>query len=154
MCKHVKADIMAWLSSKHILHTASQTRAEFLQPVKMNMLRKCHELDITAMQHENTVVQLLPYHCHYNPTELIRVQVKSYVADKNYYFRNADMEKLTHEAVDKIQILGWNDCMQHAEKFQEDDLQKYISRDSLLEPIIVKLRDSDSEEPETSEEDD
>jgi hypothetical protein len=40
------------------------------------------------------------------------------------------------------------------EKLQEEDFQREISRDSLLEPITVKLRDSDSEETESSDEDD
>jgi hypothetical protein len=54
------------------------------------------------------------------------------VADKNNNFRTADMEKLTHEAVDKIQTLAWNDCVQHAEKLQEEDFQREISRNGLL----------------------
>jgi transposase len=65
-----KTDVMAWLSNKHIPHTASQTRVKLLQLVKMNKPSKCYELDTIAIQHGHTV-QLPPYYCHYNPTELI-----------------------------------------------------------------------------------
>jgi hypothetical protein len=37
---------------------------------------------------------------------------------------------------------------------QEEDFQREISRYSLLEPIIVKLRDSDSEETKSRDKED
>jgi hypothetical protein len=74
-----------------------------------------YELDSSIMQHGYTVVLLLPYHCHYSPFELISAQAKSCFADMNNTFRIADVEQLTHEAVDKIQTSAWNDCVQHVE---------------------------------------
>jgi hypothetical protein len=44
--------------------------------------------------------------------------------------------------------------VQYAEKLKEEDFKREISRDSLLEPIIVNLRDSDAENSEYSDEDD
>jgi len=52
------------------------------------------------MCHE--VIQLPPYHCQYNPIELIWAQVKNKVATKNNTFKLVDIKKLTHEALDSI----------------------------------------------------
>jgi len=42
------------------------------------------------------------------------------VANKTKTFTNAAMEKLTPEAVDVMQILMWNICIQHTEKLREN----------------------------------
>jgi len=61
---------MAWLSSKHISHMTSETRAALLQLVKMNKLRKYYEVDTISMLH-GTQCSDCCRHCHYNPSELL-----------------------------------------------------------------------------------
>jgi len=56
------------------------------------------------MGHE--VIRLPPYHCQYNPIELIWAQVKGEVATKNTTFKLADVEKLMHEAIDSVTYHG------------------------------------------------
>jgi len=59
------------------------------------------------MGHE--VIRLPPYHCQYNPIELIWAQVKGEVVTKNSTFKIADVEKLMHEAIIKLpQKIGEN----------------------------------------------
>ena len=50
--------------------------------------------------YKRQVESMPPYHCQYNPIELIWAQVKRYVANKNTTFRLADIELLAHEALD------------------------------------------------------
>ena len=47
-------------------------------------------------------------------------------------------------------MLRKHTCVRHAEKLQEDDFLKEIGRDTILEPIIINLQetDSDNEEPD------
>jgi hypothetical protein len=52
----------------------------------------------------------------------------TYVADRNNASEMADVEKLTHEAADKMQTLAWNDCMYHAENCNTE-----ISKDKFPE---------------------
>ena len=61
---------MAWLSSKHISHMTSETRAALLQLVKMSKLRKYYEVDTISMLH-GTQCSDCCRHCHYNPSELL-----------------------------------------------------------------------------------
>ncbi|PSN58030.1 hypothetical protein C0J52_02041 [Blattella germanica] len=86
-----------------------------------------------------------PYHCHYNPIELIWVQVKSYVADKNNTFKIADVETLTNEAVDTVSKEAWENCVRHAETLQDRDYETETPRDDVMEPFIINQQDSDDE---------
>lgn len=147
-----KADIIAWLSSNGISHSSSQTRAELLLTVNAHKpTHRTYEIDEVANQHGHRVVKLPPYHCHYNPIELVWAQVKSYVGERNNTFRIADVDRLTHEAVDSITTSAWADCVRHAERLQEEDYDREIGRDSIMEPFIINIRDSDSSESDSED---
>ena len=62
-------------------------------------MRKKYELDEIALEKGHEVIRLPPYHCKYNPIELIWAQVKSEVAKKNNTFKMVDIERLTHDAL-------------------------------------------------------
>ncbi|PSN51952.1 hypothetical protein C0J52_13947 [Blattella germanica] len=50
-----------------------------------------------------------------------------------------------HTAIDNITAEIWLSCVQHAEKLQEEDFEKEVRRDEVLERIIVNLGpDSDN----------
>ncbi|KAJ4442396.1 hypothetical protein ANN_03982 [Periplaneta americana] len=150
-----KADIMSWLLRHNIPHTSSQKREELLMLVKLFKSKTVsYEIDSIAKQHGHQVVRLPPYHCHYNPIEFIWAQMKSYVAEKNNTFKIADVETLTHEAVETISIEAWENCVRHAEKLQEKDYAREIRRDDIMEPFIINLEDSDEESEDDNADDD
>ncbi|KAF0730134.1 DDE 3 domain-containing protein [Aphis craccivora] len=102
------------------------------------------------MGHE--VVRLPPYHCQYNPIELIWAQVKGEVAKNNTNFKFADVEKLLNDALDSVIVENWKKCTDHCYKLQEKDFIKERLRDEILTPIIMTINpdesidsDSDSE---------
>jgi len=94
------------------------------------------------MGHE--VIRLPPYHCQYYPIELIWAQVKGEVATKNNTFKMADVEKLAHVKMDAVTWKDWEKCVAHAKKIQEHN-RKEILRDVMLQPVIITLRDNDSD---------
>jgi len=55
------------------------------------------------MGHE--VIRLPPYHCQYNPIELIWAQVKGEIANKNNSFRIA--ENLANIAIENVTVDNW-----------------------------------------------
>ncbi|PSN44899.1 hypothetical protein C0J52_06180 [Blattella germanica] len=112
---------------------------------------KQYELDLIAQEKGHRVVRLPPYHCQYNPIELIWAQVKGYVAERNNTFKMADIEVLLNEAINSITIAAWEKCVKHAEKLQEDDFAKEIARDDILEPIVVNLEESDCSDSDSGE---
>lgn len=81
------------------------------------------------MGHE--VVRFPPYHCQYNPIELIWAQFKGRVADKNSTFKIADVEALVNKEIDAITADVWAKCGEHCAKLQEDDFHKAGLRDEI-----------------------
>jgi hypothetical protein len=73
------------------------------------------------------------------------VQVKREVADRNKTFKLADVERLMSDAIDRVTVEDWKRCVRHAERLRENDFVKECSRDSIIEPIVINLRDSDTE---------
>ena len=143
--KTKKADIVSWLQNKQIPHNATQTRSELLNIVKEHKGKyKVYELDQIAGEMGHEVIRLPPYHCHYNPIELIWAQVKSEIAHKNNTFKIKDVRKLLEEALLNVSVDDWKKCVQHAEKLQEEDFIKSGIRDEVIEKIVINLRD-DSE---------
>ncbi|KAF0692110.1 DDE 3 domain-containing protein [Aphis craccivora] len=69
--------------------------------IKPNTTKR-YELDEIALEMGHEVIRLPPYHCQYNPIELIWGQVKREVAKKNNTFKMADVEKLAHAAMDAV----------------------------------------------------
>lgn len=105
------------------------------------------------MGHE--VSRLPPYHCQYNPIEMISVQIKGEVSDRNNTFKLADVERLLHAAIDSTTVEQWSNCVRHAEQLQEEDFHKQINRNQTLEPIVINIEDdSDSDSELIGTEDD
>ena len=65
----------------------------------------------------------------------------------------ADVEKLTHVAMDAVTQEDWEKCVSHAKKIQDEDNSKEILRDVMLEPIIITLQDDDSDWGDEDDED-
>jgi hypothetical protein len=86
-----KSEIVDWIKKKNVTVDPTETRAELLQCVQPLKTRKTHELDQIANERGHQVIRLPLYHCQYNPLELIWVQVKREVADRNKTFKLADI---------------------------------------------------------------
>jgi hypothetical protein len=144
--KSRKSEIVDWLKKKNITVDPTETRAELLQRVQPLTTRKKHELDQIANERGHQVIRLPPYHCQYNPIELICSQVKREVVDRNKTFKLADdAERLMSDAIDRVTVEDCQKCVRHAERLQEYDFVKECSRDSIIEHIVINLRGSDTD---------
>ncbi|XP_008180356.1 uncharacterized protein LOC103308558 [Acyrthosiphon pisum] len=133
-------------NEKKIPFLPLETKVELLEKVKMNKKKECvYELDEEAYKIGHEVVRLPPYHCQYNPIEFIWVQVKSEVATKNTTFKIADVEKLTHEAIENVTVDNWKKCVEHAERVQKEDAEKELVREIRLEPVILTINPEDDD---------
>lgn len=147
-----KNEIVQWLQRKGIQHDPIVTRAELLSMPQIKLAEKIYELDVLANEMGHEVVRLPPYHCHYNPIELIWAQVKRDIASKNKTFKIADVEQLANEALDNITVEDWANCVRHAEKLQEEDFEKQCATDTIIEPFIVNLAESSDDSWDTGAE--
>lgn len=69
--KWKKNDIVQWLQFKRIPHDPNVTRSELLSMNEIKNAKKTFELDHIANEMGHEVVRLPPYHCQYNPIELV-----------------------------------------------------------------------------------
>jgi transposase len=145
--KTKKADIIEWLKSKGIPHDPSHTVRELHSIVRLHRENyKKYELDEIALEMGHEVLRLPPYHCQYNPIELIWAKVKREVAENNSTFKIQDVRRLLEEALERVSKEDWANCVQHCNKIQEDDFAKEIGeRDNYIQQIIVNLEDDTSD---------
>ena len=68
---------------------------------------------------------------------------------KKSTFTLTDVEPLMNEELDNVTQAQWASCVRHAEKLQKDGFLKEIGRDTILEPIIINLQETDSDNEET-----
>lgn len=151
-----KEIIQNWLTEKNISFSPMETKIELLEKVKKNKKKEqIYELDEEAYKAGHEVVRLPPYHCQYNPIELVWAQIKNEVASKNHTFKIADVEKLTHEAIQNVTIENWKRCVEHAENIQKQDIEKEMVREIQMERIILTINpDDDDSDFGLSEDDD
>lgn len=72
-----KLDLISWLQSKGIEANEKMLKTELLRLVRIHKPRTpTYILDEIAKEKGHTVIRLPPYHCQYNPIELIWAQVK------------------------------------------------------------------------------
>jgi hypothetical protein len=108
----IKQDIIDWLEQKIIRFSKTETRTEFLKcvhPFRHN--RKMYELDQLTDKRGHQVVQLPPYHCHYNIIEVVWSQVNLEVAKKNKTFTVAEVERLVNIELDRVVQEDWASCV-------------------------------------------
>jgi len=141
-----KLDVQKWLTDKNFSYSPLETLIELKIKVKNTMPReKSYHLDEVALKRGHEVIRLPPYHCQYNPIQLIWAQLKNQVSKKNNTFKMVDIERLTHEALDSVTVHDWEKCVRHAESLQTKDYEKEVHRDVILEPIILTILPNDSD---------
>ncbi|KAF0715122.1 THAP-type domain-containing protein [Aphis craccivora] len=116
----IKLSVQQWLRENGVDFSPLQTLSELREIVKSLIPKeKKYELDEIALQMGHEVVRLPPYHCQYNPIELIWAHVKGEVAKNNTTFKFADVEKLLNDALDSVTVENWKKCTDHCHNLQE-----------------------------------
>lgn len=79
---------------KDIKFSPLETLTELRMKVKTLIpFEKKYELDELTLTMGHEVLRVPPYHCQYNPIELILAQVKKQVAKNNNIFKMEDVER-------------------------------------------------------------
>lgn len=139
-----KADIQAWLTSKSIIYEADMVRAELLHLVRQAVIMPKYVVDEMAKEQCRTVLRLPPYHCEFNPIELIWGQIKGEVARNNTTFKMKDLHPLFQQAVGNVSAENWKNAILHAQSEEEKMWQVDIAMDILVEPLIIHVGDDSS----------
>lgn len=140
-----KAELRDWLVKKGVQPCEDALKVELYKMTKKFSAAKKYRIDTIAEEAAHRVVRLPPYHCQYNPIELIWGQVKSYIAKRNT-FKMADLKPLVKEAVNHVTAHNWMQAVQHAEQLQEEDAKQDIAVDRFVDSFIISLSDSSDDE--------
>lgn len=149
----IKSTVQQGLRDNGVDFSPLETLSELRERVKSLIPKeKKYEFDEIALQMDDEVVCLPPYHCQYNSIELIWAQVKGEVAKNNSTFKFNDVEKLLNDALDSVTVDNCKKCTNHCHKLQEEDFMKEGLRDEILTRIILTINPDDSSDSESDSE--
>ena len=139
-----KEEMLNWLTRHDVQADPTLTKGALLAIINNIKPRtpKYH-VDELAKLHGHEIIRLPPYHCHFNPIELIWAQVKGYVADNNKTFTMREVEKLVVEGMDRVSAEDWRKAVSHVEKELKDASEKKGTLDAATDHIIIRLGDSE-----------
>ena len=143
-----KAQIIDWLVLNNIDHDPSVTKLKLLQLCQRHKEIQKYEIDEIAAHYGHKVLRLPPYHCIFNPIELIWAQVKTEIKKRN---SNSDqslkiVEKITKEAVDHVTPQHWQNAIEHVKRIEEVYRAKDSAFDKLLDEFVIDLNDSTTDD--------
>lgn len=93
-------------------------------------------VDVLEKAADHDIVRLPPYHCEFNPIEVIWSQVKGYVAANTTTFTLAGIEKLVPESTDLVTPDNWLRACAHVKKIEEL-WQREGLNDARLDQLII-----------------
>lgn len=145
-----KSDIKEWLINKGEQPSEELLKKQLLLLTKKHNTGKKYLIDTIAKQAGHRVVRLPPYHCQYNPIELIWAQMKKYIGQKNNY-KMADLKLLIKESLEQVTPSNWRNAVQHTDELQESDAKLDQVADHLFDSFIINIEDDTTHEESDSE---
>ena len=145
-----KAKLEVWVHKNKIPFGNNLTKKQLFEVVKPH-LPSCKKYVIDELLSKNgiDVLRLPPYHCQYNPIEMVWGFCKTYF-NKHILAQPSTKSKvpdLWHEALSKYTPEMWMNSVNHCERLIRDDWKRLMGNESVrdIPPIIISLADSDEE---------
>lgn len=153
-----KAEMISWLKARGVPFPDNLLKVELYALVRLQKPpTPTYVIDKKASELGFKVIRLPPYHCHYNPIEMVWANLKNYVKVRNTTFKLADIENLFRESVVNFTSDMWTKYVDHVEKLIDEDWRNEGLNDASVQELIVNLAPDDSDEDEyddTTDEDD
>ncbi|XP_054279922.1 uncharacterized protein LOC128998016 [Macrosteles quadrilineatus] len=154
-----KAVMIEWLEKRGIPFAKDLKRPELYQLVRLNKPPvPTYVIDDKAAEMGFQVIRLPPYHCQYNPIEMVWAHLKRIVRDRNTSFKIQDVQELFYEATSTVTPGMWKKYVDHVEGVLDEDWKKERLDQNCVQQFLINLipgeSDEDSDEDSDSEEDD
>ena len=143
-----KIEIKEWLIKKGEQPGDELLKSQLLLLTKKYNTGKKYLIDTIAKDAGHRVVRLPPYHCQYNPIELIWAQVKKNIADKNNY-KLADLKILVKQSLEQVTPAHWMNVVRHTDKLQENYAKLDLSLDHVIDSFVINTEDTSDEESDS-----
>ena len=139
-----KDDIRQWLTSKKVSWDPKMLKKQLLDIVALVKPQHLkYRVDTAAETAGCTVVRLPPYHCEFNPIELIWAQIKNGVAARNTTFKIVDVGTLLNEEVGKVTTDNWTNAVRHVIDI-EATFRRGGATSAHIQPIVIQLDGEDT----------
>lgn len=103
-----------------------------------------YRIDAPAKVTGHDIVRLPPYHCEFNPIEMVWSQVKGYIAANNRSFTLAGVEALLDDAIAFVTPENWTRNCALVVCLEEEAWEPNGAIESALGSIIITLRSDSS----------
>ena len=146
-----KHEMQEWLREKKIPFDERMVKPTLYEIIKLHKPQfKSYEIDKLAETFGHTVIRLPPYHCEFNPIELIWAQVKDYIRKNNTKFCMSHVRNVFEKAIDSVSVQNWRDVCRHAQERETFYWERDQLMDRLYDRFIINL-ENDSDDSDNSE---
>lgn len=140
-----KLDMQEWLKNHNIGFDDTFKKAELLQLINLNKPQyPKYVIDELAREKGHVIIRLPPYHCHFNPIELVWAQVKGHVARENKKFNLTEITRLTDEGLELVTADEWKKVVAHTKKVIEEAWNQEGLMEDAVERLIITNAGGDS----------
>ena len=148
-----KAELQEWLTKNDIPWTAQMRKPELLDLVRANKPAPVYVCDELAAAQNFQVVRLPPYHCIFNPIEMVWGWVKQEVAKRNKTFKINDVKAHVLDVFRDVPPQLWPNSCRHCDDKVDETWTADGLQEDMLEPIIIHLGNDSSDEEASDIED-
>lgn len=145
-----KGTIQEFLYENNIFFEDSYTKKQLLDCMKSFAFSKEYAVDTIARNNNHDVLRLPPYHCIFNPIELVWAQLKENIRRKNKSPKFSEsVIQLIKDEIKNITTNSWCSAIDHVRKIEA----KYNDLPRIHPELIINLN-SDDDSTESEFEDD
>ena len=142
-------DMREWLKKKGLAFPEKgpgSHKKDLLEIINANKPPQEYIVDNLIREYGHEPLRLPPYHCQFNPIELLWGIIKNDVAANNTEFKLDAMKALTEKAIDNVSLQTIKMAFEHAKKIEE----AYWQRDGLhispeIPPMLINLDNTSDE---------
>jgi transposase len=142
-----KTKLKEWLASKNVPFPEAALKVELVDLCNQHKeKRPRYAIDELLQENGHEVLRLPPYHCQYNPIEMVWGICKQYydrhIGEVGY--GEQQIHDMWQKALEQITPEIWANCVKHTEAIIEKDWQREVHFD--VEPLIINVNESSEDE--------
>ena len=144
-----KKRLLEWLTEKGKEVNPKLLKYKIWEEIcKQKSPEKVYHLDKYVESFGHQVLRLPPYHCHFNPIEMLWSEVKRKYDQEIKQTNGSPNEVLAtwQKVVESVPVQNWKSYQTHTEKIIEKAIESELSFDQLeIEPFIINTAEDSSE---------
>nr|XP_022914665.1 uncharacterized protein LOC111425115 [Onthophagus taurus] len=116
-----KEELQSFLKANNIAYNSNMLKMELYALAKDAQVTQTYEIDELANEWGHKVLRLPPYHCQFNPTELVWAKCKLFYnqhSDRDGYGDDKVLA-MWSEALSRVNAEEWRHYINHVEKEME-----------------------------------